>query len=630
MDSETLMAGRMIPQRHQKRALKIPVCNGVPPSVLRTRKSHFCFPFLVLGALTLLNMPLIASPMKPQKQTSDAPDLKAFPTENGVLRDILERFQSDRAILERKYPIELSTIRRERFERFYGDWQTALLTLDYAKLPPNDKLDYHLFRYYLAHAQRTMELKAKADAEILPLVPFAPFIVESEQSRHLMKWSEPETSAKALDKLTKSIKETQQGFEKQIADGKTVAKPTVANRAAVVVQELRDTLEGWNRFYASYDPLYTWWCAEPYKQVNAALEGYTKFLREKAAGIKPEDKFAIVGDPIGREALLTELQYEMISYTPEQLIALANKEFAWCQAEAKKAAHELGFGDDWHKALEYVKTLHVKPGEQPQKVKELAEEAIEFLEKNDLVTVPPLVKETWRMEMMPKEAQRTNPYFLGGETIQVSFPTDTMTQDEKLMSLRSNNLHFARATVHHELIPGHHLQLFMAERYRPYRRLFETPFFIEGWALHWELLLWDKGFAKSAENRVGMLFWRMHRCARIIFSLGFHTEKMTAQECIKLLIEKVGHEPASAEAEVRRSLSGAYPPLYQAAYLLGGLQITALRRELVETGKMTDKAFHDALLKQNSIPIEIVRAALMNQTLSKDFVPNWKFYGEIK
>ena len=40
----------------------------------------------------------------------------------------------------------------------------------------------------------------------------------------------------------------------------------------------------------------------------------------------------------------------MILYTPEQLIALANKEFAWCEAEMKKASREMGFGDDWKKA----------------------------------------------------------------------------------------------------------------------------------------------------------------------------------------------------------------------------------------------------------------------------------------
>ena len=56
-----------------------------------------------------------------------------------------------------------------------------------------------------------------------------------------------------------------------------------------------------------------------------------------------------------------------------------------------------------------------------------------------------------------------------------------------------------------------------------------------------------------------MLFWRMHRCARIIFSLSFHLGKMTPQECIDFLVDKVGHERDNATAEVRRSFKRRLP-----------------------------------------------------------------------
>src|SRR5262249_58740815 len=85
------------------------------------------------------------------------------------------------------------------------------------------------------------------------------------------------------------------------------------------------------------------------------------------------------------------------------------------------------------------------------------------------VPLPPLAAETWRMDMMSPERQRYNPFFTGGEVITVSFPTDTMTHEQKLQSLRGNNIHFSRATVHHELIPGHHLQQFMTQRYQSQR-----------------------------------------------------------------------------------------------------------------------------------------------------------------
>jgi uncharacterized protein (DUF885 family) len=183
--------------------------------------------------------------------------------------------------------------------------------------------------------------------------------------------------------------------------------------------------------------------------------------------------------------------------------------------------------------------------------------------------------------------------------------------------------------VFHELIPGHHLQFFMMQRYKPYRRMFRTPFWLEGWALYCELMFWDMGFDKTPDEKIGALFWRMHRCARIIFSLSFHLGKMTPQECIDFLVERVGHERDNAAAEVRRSFGGEYPPLYQAGYLLGGFQFRALHRELVESGKMTNREMHDAILRENTMPVEMVRALLTGQAPAKDFKSSWKFYGDV-
>jgi uncharacterized protein (DUF885 family) len=342
------------------------------------------------------------------------------------------------------------------------------------------------------------------------------------------------------------------------------------------------------------------------------------------------DTSDIIGDPIGHDALMAELAHEMIPYTPEELIAIAKKELAWCENEMKKASRDLGYGDDWHKALEHVKNLYVDPGKQPELIRDLAREAEKYVEDNDLLTVPPLAKEDWGMLMMTPERQLVNPFFTGGANISVSYPTSGMSHEQKLMSMRGNNPHFSRATVHHELIPGHHLQGFMTSRYKPYRSVFSTPFWGEGWALYWEPLLWDRGFAQTPENRIGMLFWRMHRCARIIFSLSFHLEKMTPQECIELLVERVGHERENAAAEVRRSFETAYAPLYQAAYLLGGLQIYSLQKELVGGGKMTNKQFHDAILREGRIPVEMVRAILTQQPPPREFKSSWKFYGPIQ
>ena len=553
-------------------------------------------------------------------QTSD---LASYNDPPSRLRGVIEKYQEDRGFLNRFYSATTSPNRSARFNQLY-DQQLALLSkLDFDKLNHDEQVDYVLFKNYIEHEIKEQDRYDAQLAEMSSLIPFMRTISDLEDTRRTLKDLDQAKAAVTLNALAKQIVDTQKSF-----DGPSAAKPkrTVANRAARTVTELRNVLRRWYTFYNAYDPMFTWWCSSPYKVADDALGKYASFISEKLVGIKPDDKVTIIGDPIGREALIDELKYEMIPYTPEELIQIANKEFAWCENEMKKASREMGYGDDWRKALEAVKQKYVEPGRQPALIRDLAYQAIDFVEKNDLVTIPSIARNGWRMEMMTPERQLVAPFFLGGETILVSYPTDGMTHEQKMMSMRGNNPHFSHATVFHELIPGHELQGFMSDRYRPYRQLFRTPFSVEGWALYWEFLLWDMGFDKTPEDRIGALFWRMHRCARIIFSLSFHLEKMTPQECVDFLVDRVGHERDNAAAEVRRSFSGDYGPLYQIAYMMGGLQFYSLHHDLVDSKKMSNRQFHDAILHQGPIPVEMVRAILTNQKLASDYQPSWRYY----
>ncbi len=557
-------------------------------------------------------------------------DLAAYNDAPSRLRGVIERFDADVSILNRFYTAQTSPNRSARFAQLYADELAVLGGLDFDKLNHDEQVDYLLFKNYLGHEQKENARHDAQLAEMAALIPFARTISDLEDARRTFTVVDPAKTAALLNDLAKQVEMLPtKGDLREAYTGKSV-KRTVANRAARTVGELRRTLKNWYTFYNGYDPMFTWWCQSPYRAADDALAKYQTFITEKLVGIKADDKTTIIGDPIGREALIQELQFEMIPYTPEELVAIANKEFAWCQVELKKASREMGYGDDYMKAIEAVKQKYVEPGRQAELIKKFAYEAIDYVEKNDLVTVPKLARDGWRMEMMTPERQLVAPFFLGGETILVSYPTPEMTQEQKMMSMRGNNPHFARAVTGHELIPGHHLQGFMAERYRPYRGDFRTPFSVEGWALYWEFLFWDRGFHKTPEDKIGALFWRSHRAARIIFSLNFHLGNWTPEQCVDLLVNKVGHERDNATAEVRLSFSGDYGPLYQMAYMMGGLQFYNLHRELVDSKKMTDKQFHDAILHEGQIPVEMVRAILTNQKLTKDFKTNWRYYGGLE
>lgn len=538
---------------------------------------------------------------------------------NPTVTQLIEQYQADLGSLERFYKVEISDERTSRFKTFYQQTEAKLEQQDFDKLNQGQRVDYLLFKNHLDRNLAKLDAFQKQIDETKPFLPFATDLIKLGQDQRRSNPIQPQLAAATLAKIETDLPKLKQKLEANKTNDKFAAF-----RSARFNDQLLRNLAEWYRFYNTYDPQFGWWVTEPYNRTTKALQEFSTFLKERICGLKPGDNSPIVGDPIGRQALLNELKYEMIPYSPEELIEIANKQYAWCETEMKKAAKEMGY-DDWHQALEKVKQDYVQPGDQPQMIRDLAEEAIKYVEDNNLVTVPQLAKETWRMTMMPREQQKVSPFFLGGEQIMVSFPTAEMEHQEKLMSLRANNIHFARATVHHELIPGHHLQQFYESRFNPQRQLFYTPFWAEGNALYYEFLFWEMGFPKTPQNKVGMLFWRMHRCARIIFSLSFHLKKMTAEECVNMLVEKVGHERASAEGEVRRSFGGGYSPLYQISYMIGALQLWSLRHELVDSGKMKQKEFHDQVFHQNSIPIEMTRALLTDQSVTKDFKSNWRF-----
>jgi hypothetical protein len=80
---------------------------------------------------------------------------------------------------------------------------------------------------------------------------------------------------------------------------------------------------------------------------------------------------------------------------------------------------------------------------------------------------------------------------------------------------------------------------------------------------------------------------------------------------------------------VLRSFQGGYGPLYQAAYLLGAMQLRGLRREIVDSKQMTERDFHDAILRQGSMPITLLRLGLTKQKLTRDMSIDWKFDGDL-
>ncbi len=557
---------------------------------------------------------ILLHPVLPQSATD-------FPQTSEV-HDLILNYRADRGSLERFYSTPGARDRRERLIALHKDYIDRIGKLNFSDISQEGKGDHILFRRQLQDQLYRLETETKEAVQVQSLTKLGDPLYDLEQKRRRGLHLNSAEVAGQLNDMHKAIRSFNATLDKQ-----PKLTRSLAQRAEVIVKGQQQALKSLFEFYNHYDPEFGWWTTRPCQKLDSTLALYANRLKNHVdpATLPRDDGSGIIGSPIGRAELIRLLELEMIPYTPEELIDIANKEFAWCDAELLKATREMGFGEDWRKAQEKVKMSFVPPGKQPEAMLELYDQSIEFIKKNNLITIPPVAEETWRMRMIEPRRQLVSPFFLGGEVLQISYPTEEMNHEDKLMSMRGNNPHFSRATVHHELIAGHHLQGFMNDRFRAYRE-FYTPFWTEGWALYWEFILWDMGFTRGPEDKVGMLFWRMHRCARIIFSLNYHLGKWTPQQCIDFLVDRVGHERANAEGEVRRSFTGNYGPLYQLAYMVGALQFYSLKKELVDAGKMSYKQYHDAVMRENSMPVEMVRALLTNQTLQREFKTSWRFY----
>jgi uncharacterized protein (DUF885 family) len=547
------------------------------------------------------------------------------PSFSNELIDVVHTFQADKTALQNFYSNHESEEYYVRLSKFYADWSKKIKDIDFKTLSQDGKVDYLLLKNLISKEDYFLQIEYKGFKEVASVLDFSEEINVFIQERRRGKRPVSSQLAKAFDVAVTAIDK-----KTEVLKTKTFKDWFAADKAAKSVKAFQRSLKEAFEFYYSYDPEFTWWMDKPYKKLSEKLTAYEEFLKTNySQNSVKDDGSGIIGKPIGREAIIKSLAYEYIPYSPDDLIKAAQSQFDWCKKEMIKAAGELGYGTDWKAALEHVKDTYVPAGEQPQAITDLYNTSVKFIEDRDLITLPELTKETWQMIMMTPERQKINPFFTGGWEISISYPTEDMDQKDKLMSMRGNNPNFSFATVQHELLPGHNLQFFMNSRHKSYRQTFDTPFWMEGWALYWEIILWNKQFPQTPEQKLGMLFWRIHRCARIIFSLKYHLGELTPQQCIDLLVNEVGHERANAEAEVRRSFASGDAPLYQVAYMTGGLQFFALRNEMLAKG-WTEKQFHDRVLKENMVPVELLRIVLEELPVTEDYKTNWKFSTDFK
>jgi len=164
----------------------------------------------------------------------------------------------------------------------------------------------------------------------------------------------------------------------------------------------------------------------------------------------------------------------------------------------------------------------------------------------------------------------------------------------------------------HEAVPGHHQQTAIArelEDLPPFRRELYFSAFGEGWGLYSEKLGIEMGIYQTAYEHFGRLSYEMWRACRLVIDTGIHAQGWTRQRALDYLSDNTSLSAANVRAEVDRYISW---PGQALAYKLGEMKISELRqRAEEELGDAFDiRSFHDALLGQGSLPLDLLETVV--------------------
>ena len=170
----------------------------------------------------------------------------------------------------------------------------------------------------------------------------------------------------------------------------------------------------------------------------------------------------------------------------------------------------------------------------------------------------------------------------------------------------------AEALAYHESIPGHHLQIAIAQELEgipEFRRHSGVTAFVEGWGLYAERLSEEMGLYSSDLDRMGVLSYDSWRACRLVVDTGMHAMGWTRSQAIDFMLENSALAKNNIVNEVDRYIAW---PGQALAYKTGQLEMMRLRQEAKARlgGRFEIRKFHDVLLSNGAVPLEALRQVI--------------------
>lgn len=311
--------------------------------------------------------------------------------------------------------------------------------------------------------------------------------------------------------------------------------------------------------------------------------------------------------PGGEDAYRFLVRYHTTtSMTPEEIHALGNAEVARIRASMEGIIREVGFRGSF---ADFQRFLRTDPQFYAQTPEDLLEKASEIAKRADdqlprlFGTLPRLPYGVRAVPADIAEGYTTGRYWPGSPTLGIAggYMVNTARLDQR-------PLYELPALTVHEAVPGHHLQIALAQELDelPYfRRVTFITAFVEGWGLYSETLGEEMGIYRTPYERFGRLSYEMWRACRLVADTGIHWMGWSLAEARRCFDENSALAPHNITTELERYVAD---PGQALAYKIGELALLRMRRDAeAALGERFDvRAFHDVVLGGGSLPLDVL------------------------
>ncbi len=340
--------------------------------------------------------------------------------------------------------------------------------------------------------------------------------------------------------------------------------------------------------------------------VSAGYRTFFEFMRDEYL---PATRDSVGASELpGGDALYARAirQYTTTTLSADEIHQIGLAEVQRIRGEMLEVIASTGFEGDFTEFVEFLRTDPQFYAETPE---ELMEKVSRVLKRMD-GKLPELFRVLPRMPYGIQEI----PDYLAPKTTTAYYGrpagdgTRAGTYWVNTYDLPSRPLYEIEALSLHEAVPGHHLQIALAQELEglsKLRRFAGVGAFVEGWALYSERLGLEVGFYQDPYSNFGRLSYEMWRALRLVVDTGLHAKGWSRQQAIDTMAANSALTLHNITAEVDRYISW---PGQALGYKIGELKIRELRSDAeARLGEAFDlREFHEVVLRDGPVPLSIL------------------------